>query len=85
MKSIVVAAALLALTGCASNTILTRNGSIIGLQNDLRECEYDAVKYGAVNDSSMRTAIGAGIEEGLRRREVKLACMKSKGWIEEAG
>jgi uncharacterized protein YceK len=84
MKTLLVISTAIILTGCAP-TVLNKPGATQGeYSSDMAQCEYDAVKYAGTSDPSMRTAIGAGIEQGLRQRDLKLACMKSKGWSPQA-
>lgn len=85
IKRFLLAGLILSLAGC-SPTVLVKPGSTQSdYAADMAQCEYDAVKYAGTSDPSMRTAIGAGIEQGLRQRDLKIACMKSKGWSAQQG
>ncbi|RZS80622.1 hypothetical protein EV675_3234 [Pigmentiphaga kullae] len=81
MKRLVVGLALLvAVGGCAKTVLVKPGANQSDFDSDRAACEYDAVKYSGVYDSTMRTAVGQGVAEAMRRNEVLLACMKSKGW-----
>jgi hypothetical protein len=79
--SIIAMISILTLAGCATPAVFNKPGiSQTEFSQDLASCKYDAVKYGQVSARVTSTAIGAGIEEALRQREVIIACMASKGY-----
>jgi hypothetical protein len=80
MKQFLLVGLIFALAGCAPTLLVKPGATSSEYSSDMAQCEYDAVKYAGTSDPSMQTAVGAGIEQGLRQRDLKLACMKSKGW-----
>jgi hypothetical protein len=81
MKTVLVMVGTVAVLGACAPVQLEKAGANQSdFESDMQACEYDAIKYGSNSDPSMRTAVGAGIEQAMRQRDIKLACMKSKGW-----
>ncbi len=72
--------------GCSQMVWYQESKSFEELQQDFRECKYDAVKYGYVpiqyNAYSAPGASGAaaGIEQAFREMNIISECMKSKGY-----
>lgn len=71
------------LAGCAPIVFVKYGATEEDYQAAMQECEYDAVKYAGTSDPMMRTSIGAGIDQGMRQRDLKIACMRSKGWKQQ--
>jgi hypothetical protein len=78
----VAAVAAVTLTGCAGSPVRLANSYAQRLfEQDVAECEYQA----HVNTNKQRTfgvadAIGVGIGEAIRKRELLTRCLKAKGW-----
>lgn len=49
---------------------------------DAAQCEYQATAQTQTADPSMRSAIGQGIDMGIRRANLFKLCMKAAGWQE---
>lgn len=84
MRLVTTLAAVLALSGCIGmqrQTAWSKQGEMPGERaTAIAECDLEAIKHAGSGDPSMRTAIGQGIELGMRRNEIFSACMKAKGW-----
>ena len=80
MKPIMMLAVLM-LVGCGGGVWVKDNGTQADFNKDLAECNYDVTKYsGGVGSTYGRDPIADGIEEGMRRNEIRTACMTSKGY-----
>lgn len=78
----------LLLSGCSTHFVKP-GASSTDFEQDKRECEYEALKYGYVQSTyhgggGYGSAIGAGIGEGIaqamRNREIMMKCLQIKGW-----
>ena len=75
--TLVFASALLA--GCAGGAWHNTRGSNADMQQDLAQCEYEAVK--ATSGYYGRSGTAAGIEQGFNHARVRGACMSAKGYV----
>jgi hypothetical protein len=79
IRPALIAAVLIGLGGCAANKgwynpVVSNQHA----QRDVRECKYDATKYGYVQNYG--TGVGAGIEQALRENEIMKDCMTARGY-----
>lgn len=66
--------------GCAQTVWMHREHSSQGrFEQDQRECQYDSVKYGQAQGYYQTGAV-AGFADAMRKNEVFVACMHSKGY-----
>lgn len=83
MTSLLCAGVLLLTTGCAQTVWMHRDhDSQSRFEQDQRECQYDSVKYGQAQ-GYYQTGVGAGFADAMRKNEVLMACMQSKGYYLE--
>jgi hypothetical protein len=69
--------------GCTQATWFKPGASLSDFETEKAACEYEAAKATASSGGvgfGMSAAIGAGIDEGLKRAEVQNLCMRSRGW-----
>jgi hypothetical protein len=75
-----IAAASLALAGCASPAPDTWTKEAGDLSADMARCEYEAAAATQGTDPAMRTIIGQELDRAIRRKELARMCMTAKGW-----
>ena len=84
MKTTLLFVLIATLSGCANmerRAVWNKQGEQPGDKDTaMTECNYEAIKHAGGYDSTLRTAVGQGLEMGMRRNEIFSACMKAKGW-----
>lgn len=79
-----VALVMVNLFGCANmqrQTTWNKSGAQTGeLSQAMTECDYDVSKSANTYDNTMRSAIGQGLELGMRQNALFSKCMAVKGW-----
>ena len=75
-----IAAAALAVAGCATpppDAWTKQGGDLVA---DMARCEYEAAAATQGTDPAMRTIIGQELDRAIRRKELSRMCMTAKGW-----
>ena len=68
------------LSSCANVVLEKAGASQIEYQQDMNQCEYEASSHTQNTDYSMGTMFGQELDRAMRKRELILKCMKTKGW-----
>ena len=68
------------LASCAAKPIMWNHSSRgqVEFSRDNQKCLYEAEKYGHV--AMYGTGVGAGLEEGMRKKKIYKMCMESIGY-----
>jgi len=66
--------------GCASGDLRKDGATSAELQADMHACESMAINELPSGDPSMSDAVSIEAEQAMRRRDLAIACMRSKGW-----
>ncbi len=88
MKKIILLAMVLGLlmSGCGGQMVWLKDGATQQqFEQDQRECVYEAEKYGFVpitgnSKTPGADGISAGLQEGLRKRQLFRQCMEVRGY-----
>lgn len=80
MKNVLVLALACAIVGCTPARLAKPGAGPDDYKADLSSCENDAGKDVGTVNPLMRMVVGAGAEQIIRQRDVRVACMKLKGW-----
>lgn len=83
MRVILLAAAAALITGCAAQQPLVWDRVWPGdadLSQDLARCDYESTAATQATDYSFRSGLGQELDRAIRKRDLGMLCMKSKGW-----
>jgi len=85
MKKKLVTIAAIALIGCSScastNMVWMREGTTqYEFDQDMKECEYDAMKYVTPNYSYASSSLVMSLDMHLRKRDMMIKCLEVKGY-----
>ncbi len=73
----------LALAGCAGPPpVWVKPGATAAeFEADKRYCEFEMAKV--QSDPSLKTGVGQGIDLSIRKRDLGIACMRSRGYSQQ--
>lgn len=87
LRFVTVMACALALAGCGAGGQMRwvkPGATAADFDQDKMACEYEAAKATASGGNfGMQTSIGAGIAEGMKRQELGIMCLRSKGYTQQ--